>query len=139
MGLFEFRGARFSMKFTFDASYFLHHNLGMKGKFSEDALSAESRAVEHNPMELAIRVLLRAVARDVVNDFALRPLLAKRAKTASTGTSKSNVSSVPKSEGFVTVNSPIAGAPTVTLKPQEVAKNGLRWAMFRWKMKRRKK
>ena len=128
-----------ALRNTFLVRHRFYTNFDTKGKFSEDASSAESRALEHNPMELAIRVLLRAVARDVVNDFALRPLLAKTEETASTGITKSNISAVPKSEGFITVNSPVAGAPTVTLKLQEVAKNGLRWAMFRWKMKRRKK
>ena len=107
-----------------------------KGKFSgDDAASEEARAVAQNPMELAIQVLLKAVARDVVNDFALRPLLAQRAKSTSTA----NVASVPKSEGFITVNEPVSGAPTVTFKPMQLAKNSLRWAMFRWKSKRKKK
>ena len=87
------------------------------------------------PTQLAIQVLLKAVARDVVNDFALRPLLAQRAKSTSTA----NVASVPKSEGFITVNEPVSGAPTVTFKSTQLIKNSLYWDIFRWKSKWKEK
>ena len=112
--------------------HFFHHHHSTticrhtKGEFSGDG------AVTQTPMQLAIQVLLKAVARDIVNDFALRPLLAKKAKSKSTA----NVVSVPKSEGFITVNEPVSGAPTVTFKPTQLAKNSLHWDIFRWKNKR---